>query len=145
MTIVYARKRGLTDVAEGAAPDTDYFAEQTPQMMEALRSFYDEYDLNFFLPVYGMGGRKKQLARLKEEGMATGLVTWGNRNPGTQPMCVPGNVLNLLDTLFGIHPRHDPDELARYVKNKLVICREYIEEQMGAAAGSRANAPGGSC
>ncbi len=104
--------------------------------MEALRAFYAEYGLRLFTPVYQMGGRKKQLARMRDLGLATGL-TWGNRNPGTQPLCIPGNVLNLLDTLFKIHPRHDPVELARYIRDKMVICRAFIAEEKVANRRSR--------
>lgn len=139
MTIEYALNHGIPDVAEGVSPETNFFAEQTPEMVAALHGLYAEYGLHFLTPVYQMGGRRQQIARMRSAGMTPGL-TWGHRNPGGQPLCLPGNALNILDTLFKVHPRHDSAQLTRYIRDKLVICRAYLAEQLGPRAVRHAGA-----
>lgn len=125
-TIRYCRDHGIRHAGDGSSRETRYYVEQSPVGLELIDSLYAEYDIGFTTPVHRLATREESQRLLRSYGVRQGL-RFRNRNPGTQPLCLPGNAIYLLSTVFSIHPEFPQDQVRRFFKDKAEICRHYIE------------------
>jgi hypothetical protein len=112
--LAWCLARGLRDAADGSAPDTPWYVEQMPVALDWLHAWYADHGVCFHTPVHAAGDRAEKRALLEREGIRRGPTLFG-RNPGTQPLCLVGNVLYAPSTFLRLHPAFDPDRVRAFL------------------------------
>lgn len=130
-TIAHCLIHGVGIASDGSSRETDYFVEQSPLGLELIDSLYEEHGVAFSTPVHRLSGRDEAQRLLERHGVRRGFAVRG-RNPGTQPLCVPGNGIYLLSTLFSLHPDFPADQVRRFYEDKAPACRRWIERAVSA-------------
>ncbi|MBN1594107.1 MAG: 7-cyano-7-deazaguanine synthase [Candidatus Coatesbacteria bacterium] len=133
--IVYCLEHDLQAASDGSSSETEYYVEQMPQSVVAIRDFYKEFGLQFVTPVYDIGSREAKFKLLAEKGVKSKGIAVRDRNPGTQPLCVPGNLIHFASTFFGKHPDYDEKAVLRFIEEKTKIAKKFVEEKVGRPAG----------
>ena len=128
--IIYCLEHGLNAASDGSSGETAYYVEQMPQSIKAIRQFYSEFGVNFVTPVYNMGSCEAKLKLLAQKGIRSVGIAVRDRNPGTQPLCVVGNLIHFASTFFGKHPSYDEELVLRFIREKTQIARRIIEDRV---------------
>jgi len=123
-TIRYCKENGIETAGDGSAPDTPYYVEQMPVTLAWLEELFSRHGIEFVTPVFSLGSREEKVRMLDQAGLRRGRSLFG-RNPGTQPLCLPGNLIYCLSTFLSIHPNFDPEQVHRFL-----ITNEDLFEQM---------------
>jgi hypothetical protein len=113
-TLAHCLEHGLEVAADGSSMETPYYVEQMPVSIDWLRGFYADHGVTFVTPAHEFPTREEKIRLLDARGLARGRTLFG-RNPGTQPLCVPGNLVYFASTFLDRHPRFDVGEVARYL------------------------------
>ena len=124
-TLRYCRRLGIHDVADGSSLETAYYVEQMPVSVDWLRDFYGDRGVTFHTPAHEFPTREAKIRFLDDVDLPRGRTVLG-RNPGTQPFCVPGNLIYLLSTAFDIHPRFDPDRVLRFLQSSEPVLDDLV-------------------
>ncbi len=130
-TIAHCLANGVELASDGSSRETSYYVEQSPLGLQLIESLYTEHGLAFVTPVHRISGREEARRLLEAHGVRQGF-RFRDRNPGTQPLCVPGNGIYLLSTLFSLHPEFPPDEVRRFFEDKAPACRAWIARTVAA-------------
>jgi hypothetical protein len=125
-TILYCLRHGITHAGDGSSRETRYYVEQSPLGLELIDSLYSDYGIGFATPVHRLATREEAQRLLIDHGVRQG-IRFRHRNPGTQPLCLPGNAIYLLSTVFSIHPEFPQDQVRRFFEDKAEQCRRYID------------------
>jgi len=132
--IIYCLEHGLNTASDGSSAETAYYVEQMPQSIDAIRHFYSEFGIDFVTPVYNIGSREAKLKLLAEKGVKSVGIAVRDRNPGTQPLCVVGNLIHFASTFLGKHPNYNQELVLRFLQQKTQIARRIIEARVKAGA-----------
>jgi hypothetical protein len=130
MSIIYSLENGITTASDGSSPETDYYVEQMSISLKRIREFYSEYGISFSTPIHEVKTREEEKKLLKSRGFKNVGVKVLDRNPGTQPLCVPGNLIYFASTFFKIHPKYPEEVVEEFIEEKFVIARDYIKESL---------------
>lgn len=122
-TIVYDLEHGIGHAADGSTRVQSDHAEQMSGVLGVIKGLYEEHGIAFTTPVYDYGSREDERRRLTELGISLGLKT-GDLHKTVQPFCWPG-AFYIVPHLLAL-PREE--DMARYVRDKLPVCREFIRE-----------------
>ena len=133
-TIAYCLRHGIDGASDGSSRETEYYVEQSPVGLQLIEGLYAEHGVGFVNPVHRVATREEEQRLLASRGVRRGLTNWG-RNPGTQPLCIPGNALYLLSTVLDIHPSFPDDEVRRFFADKAPLCRDWIAAHGGVPPG----------
>ena len=125
LTIAHCLQEQLSAASDGSSSETEYYVEQSPQGLRLIKSLYAEFGIDFVNPVHRIATREEEQRLLEARGVRRGFG-FRNRNPGTQPLCVPGNAIHLLSTLFSIHPQLPEQQVRRFFDDKAPQCRRWI-------------------
>jgi len=125
-TIAHCLRHGVTAASDGSSRETRYFVEQSPIGLRLIEGLYREYGIDFVNPIHKVSTREEEMRLLQARGVRRGRTIFG-RNPGTQPLCLPGNVVYLISMLLNVHPSYVDEEVIRFFEDKATVCREYIE------------------
>ncbi|MBN2208896.1 MAG: hypothetical protein JW759_06345 [Candidatus Coatesbacteria bacterium] len=128
--IIYCLEHDIQAASDGSSSETEYYVEQMPQSVVAIRGFYGLYGIDFITPVYDVGSREAKLRLLAEKGVKSIGIAVRDRNPGTQPLCVPGNLIHFASTFFGKHPDYDEEAVLRFIQEKTDIAKRLIDERL---------------
>jgi len=120
-TVRYCLAEGITQVADGSSSATDEMVEQMPLSLERVRSFYRDYGIDYFNPVYEQD-REESIRELNRRGFRLGLRL-GDRFLGVQPKCRPGELYYLPFLLCGVAPDHDEKAVKKFIDEKLALGR----------------------
>jgi hypothetical protein len=131
-TILYCLRHGIAFAGDGSSRETRYYVEQSPLGLELIDSLYADYGIGFATPVHRLATREEAQRLLVDKGVRQGF-RFRNRNPGTQPLCLPGNAIYLLSTVFSIHPEFPQDQVRRFFQDKSELCRRYIDAGLAEA------------
>lgn len=126
--IIYCLKNDLPAASDGSSSETDYYVEQMSRSLSAIRGFYSEYGIEFVTPVYDIGSREAKMRLLAEKGIRSMGISVRDRNPGTQPLCIPGNLIYFASTFFKKHPHYDEHSVEDFIERKAEIARKLIAE-----------------
>lgn len=132
--LAFCKARDLTDAADGSADDTPYYVEQMPVALEWLHAWYEDHGVAFHTPVQGAGSREAKLALLDDLGIPRGRTLFG-RNPGTQPLCLPGNAIYAPSTFLNIHPRFDDERVRAFLDDGRPLFERVLAQQMARLGG----------
>jgi hypothetical protein len=124
-TIAYCLAHGVGTASDGSSRETSYYVEQSPLGLQLIHSLYTEHGLDFSTPVHRISNREEARRLLEDHGIRQGF-RFRDRNPGTQPICVPGNGIYFLSTFFSLHPEFPPDQVTRFFEDKAPACRVWI-------------------
>jgi len=105
--ILYCKRNGITEIADGFKKEQDYYPEQTPEYMERADEFARQHSISYLHPLYGTDGPDP--ADFAEGGSFP--------VPPMQSAC-----------LFGENPITDRQFIEAYVRSKLPAMRKYIED-----------------
>lgn len=128
--IIYCLEHDIQAASDGSSSETEYYVEQMPQSVVAIRGFYEHYGVDFVTPVYDIGSREAKFKLLAEKGVKSIGIAVGDRNPGTQPLCVPGNLIHFASTFFKKHPNYDEKAVLRFIQEKTDIIKRLIDERV---------------
>jgi hypothetical protein len=127
-SIIYSLEHGIDTASDGSSPETDYYVEQMSLSLKRIRQFYGEYGINFSTPIHDVKTREEEKKLLESKGMKKVGIKVMDRNPGTQPLCVPGNFIYFASTFFKMHPKYSEETVEKFINEKLPIAREFIKE-----------------
>ncbi len=129
-TIMYCLEHQIRHSSDGSSTQTNYYVEQMAASLKAIKSYYEEFGIDFSTPVYGVGSRDEEMRILAARGIKK--VGWNiaGRNPGTQPLCVPGNLIYFFSTFFKVHPRYAEDDVLRFIDEKKKIAISFMREKL---------------
>ncbi len=133
-TIATCLCQGIGWASDGSSSETAYYVEQSPVGLRLVRGLYGEFGIRLTTPVHRLATRGEERRLLDAHGVRTG-ITFRDRNPGTQPLCLPGNGLYLLSTLLSVHPDFPIDQVEAFFADKAPICREWIARRAGGRHG----------
>ena len=125
-TIAHCLRNGVAAASDGSSRETRYFVEQSPIGLRLIKGLYHEHGIAFVNPIHQISTRGEEERLLANRGVRVGRGILG-RNPGTQPLCLPGNVIYMLSMLLNVHPSYVDEEVIRFFEDKAPLCREYIE------------------
>lgn len=125
-TIAHCLRYGLPAASDGSSRETRYFVEQSSIGLRLIKGLYSEHGIAFVNPIHRISTREEEQRLLENRGVRFGRKIMG-RNPGTQPLCLPGNVIYMLSMLLDVHPSYEDEEVTRFFEDKAPLCREYIE------------------
>lgn len=128
--IIYCLEHGLKTASDGSSGETAYYVEQMPQSIKAIRQFYSEFGVDFVTPVYNMGSREAKLKLLAQKGVKSVGIAVRDRNPGTQPLCVVGNLIHFASTFLDKHPSYSEELVLRFIQEKTQIAERIIEDRV---------------
>ncbi len=114
-TLAWCLERDLGFAADGSSVETPYYVEQMPVSIAWIRGFYADHGVTFLTPAHEFPTREEKIRLLDDAGLARGRTLFG-RNPGTQPLCVPGNLVYFASTFLDRHPSFDVGEVSRYLE-----------------------------
>lgn len=130
-TIMYCLEHGIRHSSDGSSTQTNYYVEQMEASLKSIKDYYGEFGIDFSTPVYRVGSRDEEKRILAQKGIKKVGLGVAGRNPGTQPLCVPGNLIYLFSTFFKIHPRYAQDDVLRFIDEKKKIAVSYMREKLG--------------
>ncbi|MBM4353010.1 MAG: hypothetical protein FJ109_04325 [Deltaproteobacteria bacterium] len=131
-SVVYCRENGIGHMSDGSAADSDEMVEQMLLSVSMIHWLYADYDIEYIVPVYGIG-RDEKRAQLRREGYFMGIPLL-DRYLGIQPSCIPGELYYLPYILFNKAPGHDEETVARYISEKRVVVDAVVRE-LGTGSG----------
>jgi hypothetical protein len=126
--IIYSLEHGINFASDGSSPETDYYVEQMSLSLKRIRLFYSEYGIEFSTPIHEVKTREEEKKLLESKGVKKVGIKVMDRNPGTQPLCVPGNFIYFASTFFRIHPRYSEATVEKFIDEKLSIARIFIKD-----------------
>jgi len=127
-SIIYSLEKGIATASDGSSPETDYYVEQMSLSLKRIREFYAEYGISFSTPIHDVKTRGEEKRLLESKGVKKVGIKVLDRNPGTQPLCLPGNLIYFASTFFKVHPKYPEDAVEEFIDEKLEIARKYIKE-----------------
>jgi len=133
-TIATCLREGIGWASDGSSAETAYYVEQSPVGLRLIGGLYTEYGIRLTTPVHRLATRGEERRLLRTHDVRTG-ITFRDRNPGTQPLCLPGNGLYLLSTLLAVHPDFPTDRVEAFFADKAPVCRAWIAERAGRSHG----------
>lgn len=104
--ILYCKKNGIAEIADGFKKEQDYYPEQTPEYMDMADEFARRHGISYRHPLYETGD---EVPDEPEDGEYIPV-------PPMQASC-----------LFGENPITDRQFIEAYVRSKLPAMRKYIE------------------
>jgi len=128
-TIMYCLEHGIRHSSDGSSTETNYYVEQMEASLKAIKAYYNEFGIDFSTPVYKVGSRDEERRILLKRGIKKVGVSIAGRNPGTQPLCVPGNLIYFFSTFFKMHPKYAQDDVLRFIDGKKRIAVSYMTEK----------------
>jgi len=134
--IIYCLDHRISAAADGSSRETNYYVEQMEESLNAIAALYSEYGIEFLTPVYEMNSRDEKIKLLASNQIKSIGVSIADRNPGTQPLCLPGNLIYFASTFLKRHPRYDPATVLKFIEDKKGIVKEAIHAHL------RKKAPG---
>ena len=126
-TIKYARAHHITYSADGASGATGEMVEQMELSVSLFHWFYDDYGIEYLLPVYERH-REDSIRALNEMGFYMGKRIL-DRHLGIQPRCIRGELYYLPYLLFNKPPKHDERIIAQFMQDKMKQVKEMINEE----------------
>ena len=129
--IIYCLEHGIQHSSDGSSTETNYYVEQMESSLRAIKAYYAEFGIDFSTPVYKVGSRDEEKRILAERGIEKVGISVAGRNPGTQPLCVPGNLIYFFSTFLKIHPAYSQEDVLRFIAEKKRIAVSYIREKLG--------------
>ncbi|HUT02997.1 MAG TPA: hypothetical protein VM163_03815 [bacterium] len=130
-TIMYCLEHEIRHSSDGSSTQTNYYVEQMEMSLKAIKDYYGEFGIDFSTPVYRVGSRDEEVRILAQKGIKKVGLSIAGRNPGTQPLCVPGNLIYFFSTFFKIHPKYAQDDVLRFIDEKKRIAESYMREKLG--------------
>ena len=130
-TIMYCLEHEIRHSSDGSSGQTSYYVEQMQPTLKAIKNYYGEFGIDFSTPVYRVGSRDEEMRILAQKGIKKVGLSIAGRNPGTQPLCVPGNLIYFFSTFLKIHPRYSQDDVLRFIEEKRGIAESYMREKLG--------------
>ena len=128
-TIAHCLRERLSAASDGSSSETEYYVEQSPLGLRLIKGLYAEFGIDFVNPVHRIATREEEQRLLRAKGVRLGIA-FRKRNPGTQPLCVPGNAIHLLSTLFSIHPQLPEQQVRSFFDDKAPVCKRWIESTL---------------
>ena len=128
-TIMYCLEHEIRHSSDGSSTQTNYYVEQMEESLRAIKDYYAEFGIDFSTPVYRVGSRDEEKRILAQKGIGSVGLNIAGRNPGTQPLCVPGNLIYFFSTFFKIHPKYAQDDVLQFIEEKKRIAVSYMREK----------------
>jgi hypothetical protein len=128
-SLAFCKAHDITDAADGSADDTPYYVEQMPVALTWLHAWYESHGVGFHTPLAGAGSREEKRAVLDELNIPRGRTLFG-RNPGTQPLCLPGNLIYAPSTFLNLHPRFDEGRVRAFLDDQRGLFDELLASQI---------------
>ena len=124
-SIIYNLKNNIGFMADGSSADSDEMVEQMSLSVSLIAMFYEEYKINYFVPVYKQT-REEKIKKLKELRFRMGLQI-GNRFLGVQPKCIPGELYYMPYLCFNKAMEHEKPLVTKFIKEKKEFADTYIK------------------
>ena len=126
-SVIYNLEHGVAEMADGSSGSTGEMVEQMLLSVYMVREMYDRYGITYSTPVYTIP-REEEIRILKEKGFRMGLRI-GDRFLGVQPKCHPGELYYLPFLLLNQPPKHDEEQVARFIEDKREAAHRIIVKQ----------------
>jgi len=127
--VLYNLERGVPHICFGSSVGGEYAVMSKPGSVALFKEFCAEYGIDYLAPLLDDNIEKSVERRtLKDAGVFAGIRFLDKHSFGNQGYCLL-SLQHLPDVLFNVHPEYEPDAAARFITDKLPICREYIAEQ----------------
>ena len=127
-SIIYNLQNNISFMADGSSADSDEMVEQMALSVSLIAMFYEEYKINYFVPVYKQT-REEKIKILKELNFRMGLQI-GDRFLGVQPKCIPGELYYMPYLLFNKAMEHEKPLVTKFIKDKYELAEQYIQEHL---------------
>lgn len=127
-SIIYSLENGINYASDGSSPETEYYVEQMTTSLKRIKMFYAEYNIDFSTPIHDVKTREEEKKLLESKGVKKVGIKVMDRNPGTQPFCVPGNFIYFASTFFKIHPKYSEEMVNKFIDEKLIIAHQFIKD-----------------
>jgi len=124
MQIAYDIEHEIQEAADGSSADTSEMVEQTLISISMLTYLYEDYGIAF-APVAYDEPRRSKIAELEHLKLRLGLRI-GDRFLGLQPKCKPGEIYYLPYLLLHQPPKHEEQNVGRYIREKSGLVREFL-------------------
>ncbi len=125
-TLRHCLAHDIRDAADGSSLETPYYVEQMPVALAWFERFYDKHGVRFHTPAQAFPTREEKIRWLDDRGLRRGKTRFG-RNPGTQPLCLAGNLIYFRSTFFKQHPAFNPYQVARFLEENEDLFDELTE------------------
>jgi len=125
-TIIYNIENNIKFTCDGIN-QTGFDQSQQRWIMEEIKKFYKEYDINYFCPVYDIPRTDLELFKL---GLLSDKPTFFY---GEQPGCYGSNFHNIYLRCYylPVYGREKYEKVSlRYWREKMDVCRKFIKEYL---------------
>ena len=129
-TIMYCLEHQIRHSSDGSSLETNYYVEQMEASLKAIRRYYGEFGVDFSTPIHRVGSRDEEKRILAKRGIDGVGVSIAGRNPGTQPLCIPGNLIYFFSTFFKVHPRYPEESVLSFIEEKKKIAVAFMRERL---------------
>lgn len=127
--ILYNLEHRIPHLCLGSSVGGEYAVMSKLVSVGFFKEFCGEYGVEYLAPLLDDNIVKSVERRaLKDAGVFPGIRFLDKHSFGNQGYCLL-SLQHLPDVLFNVHPEYEPDAAARFITDKLPICREYIAEQ----------------
>jgi len=124
-SIIYNLKNNIEFMADGSSADSDEMVEQMSLSVSLIAMLYEEYKINYFVPVYKQT-REEKIMELKKLRFRMGFQI-GNRFLGVQPKCIPGELYYMPYLCFNKAMEHEKPLVTKFIKEKKEFADTYIK------------------
>ena len=134
--LIYNLERGVPHIMMGSSVGGEYAVMSMPVSVQLFKRICGDYGVIYSAPLLeGRIVKSQERALLRGAGIDTGIRFKDKRSFGNQGYCLP-SLQHLPDVIFNVHPEYRPEQVERFILDKIPICREYIEEHFHRAGRS---------
>jgi predicted subunit of tRNA(5-methylaminomethyl-2-thiouridylate) methyltransferase len=127
MSVIYNLENNIKYVSDGSSKETDWMADQMKVTLEQYRLLHEKFGLVYSNPVYNYGTREKEREKIAEAKLSTGK-RFGDRDYGTQPLCIYGDFLTIIRETLKFGSPIDQNNIVKYAQDKQSLLVDYIHD-----------------
>jgi len=127
MSVIYNLENNIRYISDGASKETGWMADQMQVTLDQYKVLHERFGLVYSNPVYEFGTREDERRKLKEADLSMG-VKLGDRDFGTQPICVYGDLLTIIREALKFGAPVKEENIGKYASDKQQLLVDYIYE-----------------
>ncbi len=122
---IYCLENGLVHMTDGSNSDTSEMVEQSLLSLSLIKYFYEDHTVVFGTPVYE-AQRNESRRAIEDLGLSTGLKVL-DRNVGTQPTCVAGELYYIPYVLLNKRVKHEEATVGEFIEEKAGVAHQVMK------------------
>lgn len=124
-SVIYNLEHSIAYISDGASKSTAWMPDQMPVTLAEFARLHSDYGLTYSNPVYNFGTREEARRKLEQAGLAMGRRI-GDRDFGTQPICLYGDVVTTIREFLHVGLPLKEERIGEFIREKRPIVDDYI-------------------